>query len=60
MKSVADYFVGVKTELAQVSWPKLATVSKLTIIVLISSAIVGVFVGAIDFGFTKLLTLVIK
>ncbi len=60
MKSVADYFVGVKTELAQVSWPKLATVSKLTIIVLVSSAIVGVFVGAIDFGFTKLLTLVIK
>ena len=60
MKAVIDYFSGVKRELAQTTWPKGSAVAKLTLIVLLSSAIVGVYVGAADFGFTKLLSLVLK
>jgi preprotein translocase subunit SecE len=57
---VIEYFSGVRSELAQVSWPSRETVVRLTLIVLIVSAIVGVYVGAVDFGFTKLLGLLIK
>ncbi len=60
MKAVTDYFVGVKNELAQTTWPKASVVAKLTIIVLLSSAIVGAFVGVSDFGFTKLLAVLVK
>lgn len=60
MKVVADYFVGVKRELAQTTWPKATDVIRLTLIVLLASAIVGAFVGTADFGFTKLLSLIIR
>ena len=60
MKAIANYFIGVRSELAQTTWPKASGVVKLTLIVLLASLIVGVFVGASDAGFTKLLSVIIK
>ncbi|HVZ66979.1 MAG TPA: preprotein translocase subunit SecE [Patescibacteria group bacterium] len=50
----------VRSELEKVTWPTSADVVRLTIIVLVISAIVGVYLGAADYGFTNLLGLLIS
>lgn len=55
MKPVKEYLLGVKSELSKVVWPKAGEVAKLTLIVIIISAVMAAFVGGLDFGFTKLL-----
>ena len=57
MKKVLGYLSEVKAELTKVTWPKRDEVVKLTLLVLSISAIVGLFVGGLDFVYTKLLTL---
>lgn len=47
-------------ELKKVVWPTRDEVVRLTMIVIIVSLIVGVFIGIADFIFTKLTELVIK
>lgn len=59
MKSVVGFFSEVKSELSKVTWPTRNEVIKLTAIVLLVSAIVGLYVGGLDFAFTKVLALVI-
>lgn len=59
MKTVVSYVQEVRAELAKVVWPKRDQVVKLTLIVLLISAIVGAYLGALDFAFTKMLELVI-
>ncbi len=59
MKAIVDYFVGVKEELSKVIWPKASQVVKLTVIVFLISGLVGIYVGALDLGFIKLLEVVI-
>lgn len=46
-------------ELAKVTWPKREETIKLTLIVLLISALVGLYVGGLDFIFTKLLSLLV-
>ncbi|OGM30888.1 preprotein translocase subunit SecE [Candidatus Woesebacteria bacterium RIFCSPHIGHO2_01_FULL_44_10] len=60
VKKFVSYFSGVADELSKVVWPKLSDVVKLTLIVIIISAIMAAFIGSIDFGFTKLLETLIK
>lgn len=55
MKKIISYFKDVRAELKQVTWPKRTDVIKLTLTVLLVSAIVGIYVGVVDFGLTKLL-----
>lgn len=59
MKAAIKYLQEVRGELSKVVWPNKEEVIKLTIIVLIISAIVGLYVGALDFVFTKFLEIVI-
>lgn len=47
-------------ELKKVKWPTRAEVIRLTSVVIIISALVGLFLGGIDFALTKLLELVVK
>lgn len=47
-------------ELKKVKWPTRAEVIRLTSVVIIVSALVGAFLGGIDFLLTKLLALVVK
>ena len=49
-----------KKELYKVIWPKKQEVVKLTLVVISLSIIVGLYLGGIDFLFTKIIELVLK
>ena len=51
------YFREVMGELKKVVWPTREETRRLTIMVIIISIAVGVFLGAIDLGFTRLVEL---
>lgn len=59
MKSILVFLREVKLELTKVTWPKRSDVVKLTTIVLLISGFVGVYVGGLDYLFTKALELVL-
>ena len=59
MKGVIKYFKEVRVELGKVIWPKKEQVIKLTLIVFIISGAIGLYVGVLDFSFTKLLELLL-
>lgn len=59
MKTVLNFFGEVKMELSKVTWPTRNEVIKLTLTVFAVSAIIGFFVGALDYGFTKVLSLIL-
>lgn len=48
------------SELKQVHWPSREETVQLTILVLVISIIVAVYVGGLDFLFTNLLTFILK
>ena len=60
VKAIINYISEVRFELAKVVWPKKEEVIRLTLIVVIFSGIIGVYVGGLDFVFTKLLELLIS
>ena len=47
----SNYFKDVGKELKKVNYPNVATVRKNTLIVIILSIIVGIFIAALDYGF---------
>ncbi len=59
MKAVTKYLSEVRVELSKVVWPKREEVIKLTLIVILISGIVGIYVGLLDITFTKLLETII-
>ncbi len=50
----------VRTELTKVSWPSRAQATRLTLIVIATSVVAAIFLGAFDLFFTKLTELVIS
>lgn len=58
--SPTKFFKEVKTELKQVTWPTKKAVTQLTGIVIAISVGVGLYVGLLDFIFTKLIELIVK
>ncbi|OGH42713.1 MAG: preprotein translocase subunit SecE [Candidatus Levybacteria bacterium RIFCSPLOWO2_01_FULL_42_15] len=50
----------VKEELKKVVWPTQQEIVRMTILVLMISIIVGVFIGGIDFVFVKIMEVFIK
>lgn len=48
------FFKEVIGELRKVAWPSRREAVRLTILVIIISAVVGLALGAVDFGFTQL------
>lgn len=49
-----------REELKKVTWPTQQEVVRLTAIVIIASLLVGLFIGALDFIFTKGMETIIK
>lgn len=49
----------VRTELSKVSWPSREYAIRLTLIVIIASGVVAIFLGAFDLLFTKLTELIV-
>ncbi len=60
MGSILGFFGEVKSELAKVTWPKRDEVIRLTLIVFAVSGIIGLYVGGLDYLFTRLLTLIVS
>lgn len=59
MKKIFTYIGEVREELKKVSWPSREEVIRLTGVVIISSVIVGLYLGGLDYIFTQLLGLII-
>lgn len=59
MKQAITFLKEVRHELTKVTWPKREEVVKLTLLVIVISLIVGVYVGGLDVIFTKLLEVVV-
>lgn len=59
-RSPVQFFKEVRTELNKVIWPSRKDVIKMTGIVVGISTVVGLFIGLLDFTFTKLMQLVVK
>lgn len=55
MQKIIAYFTEVKGEISKVVWPTKDQVIRLTLIVLVFSAIVGTYLGALDYVLTKIL-----
>ncbi|BCX15024.1 MAG: hypothetical protein KatS3mg088_707 [Patescibacteria group bacterium] len=55
MGKIIDYLKGVQLELSKVTWPKKEETIRLTLTVIVFSAIVAGYVGVLDFLFTSLL-----
>lgn len=58
-KSPVVFLKEVQAELGKVIWPGRNEVIRLTIVVLLVSLIVGLFIGALDFVFTKIFSFLI-
>lgn len=54
------YSKEVREELAKVTWPTRQQTIQKTTLVILSSVVVGLYIGALDFIFTKLSQLIIK
>lgn len=50
----------VRTEILKVTWPTRADTIRLTIIVLIVSVVVGLYLGGLDMIFTQMLKLLVS
>lgn len=50
----------VRAEMQKVSWPSKQEATRLTVIVIGISVVVALFIGGLDFIFTKLVSLVLK
>jgi preprotein translocase subunit SecE len=55
VNAVSKYLNEVRTELSKVIWPKRDEVARLTLVVFLVSAIVGAYIGGLDYVFTKLI-----
>lgn len=60
MTSPVKFLLETRAELMQVVWPKKAEVIKLTGVVIITSVIVGLYIGGLDLLFTKVVTFLIE
>lgn len=60
MTTPAVFLREVGDELKKVTWPKQNEVMRLTFIVIIISLLVGFYIGALDFIFTKTVEIIIK
>ena len=49
----------VRTEMEKVSWPSRPEAIRLTLIVIATSLAIGIYIGGLDFGFTKIMELLI-
>ncbi len=58
--NVLTYLKEVRVELTKVSWPTREEAVKLTMVILLSSLAVGLYVGGLDVLFTNLLGLFLK
>ncbi len=57
---IVNYFLDVRSELRKVVWPSREEATKLTLVVIGLSAIVGVYLGFLDLVFSELISLILR
>lgn len=60
MNRLIQYLREVKTELIKVVWPSRKDTIKMTLIVIVFSALVAAFLGSVDYGLNKLVELILR
>lgn len=60
MKNFLSYLSNVRTELSHVVWPKPRQAALHTLIILLISAGVAVFIGLVDHGLTSLVGIIVS
>lgn len=60
MATPVTFFEETRAELKKVTWPPRQEVLRLTFVVIAVSVIVGLYIGGLDFVFTKLLQFILK
>lgn len=60
MTTPTTFLRETRDELKKVTWPKQNEVVRLTLTVIVLSLIVGLYVGGLDFVFTKLMQVLVK
>lgn len=60
MTSPATFLHEVKTELLKVTWPTRKETIRLTLVVIALSAVVGFYIGGLDYIFTKITEVLLK
>jgi len=56
-ENVNRFFREVRSEMKSVSWPGKDDLKEGTVVVIVMSAIVAIFLSMVDFGFTKIFDL---
>lgn len=54
---VSRFFREVRSEMKSVSWPTMNDLKEGTVVVIVMSAIVAIFLSLVDFGFSRILEL---
>lgn len=60
MKSFISYLKNVRGELAHVVWPKPRQAVIHTVLIVLISATVAVFIGVVDYGLTNLVAFIVS
>ncbi|MDZ4227623.1 MAG: preprotein translocase subunit SecE [Candidatus Levybacteria bacterium] len=60
MATPITFFREVRDELKKVVWPTKQEVIRLTLVVIIISLIVGIFLGGMDFIFVKIIGIIVR
>lgn len=60
MTKVFRYFVEVWEELGKVTWPTRQEAIKMSLTVIIASAVIGVFIGSLDFILTQFISKILS
>ena len=59
MRRITEYFKQVVIEAKKVSWPTRKQTYDLTMVVIIASLVVALYIGALDFVFQKFITFIL-
>ncbi len=59
-KRIREFIVDVISEMKKVSWIKAKELWKTTLVVIIFSSVLAVFIGLCDFFFSRLLALILR
>ena len=60
MNKLVNYLKGAREELAKVVWPTKETTVRHTLVVIVISLAIAIFLGSIDFLFNEVLEIIIK
>ncbi|PIS17752.1 preprotein translocase subunit SecE [Candidatus Collierbacteria bacterium CG17_big_fil_post_rev_8_21_14_2_50_45_7] len=58
--NILNYLKEVRVELGKVTWTTRAEATHLTLIIIIASLVVGLYIGGLDIVFTNLLGIFLK